>query len=149
MRSKLSFLIVLLILAVSCENNKPSEDAAMVEDAQVLSSELPEGFHDFYDQFHSDSVFQMEHIVFPLKGAAVRKDSMETLSLDRVYEASAWKLHKPFKQDGGFDRNFTVMGDLVIEQMVDQMGLYTVERRWGRVDTTWSLIYYGTSEKTW
>jgi hypothetical protein len=136
-------------VAIRCDNNKTPSDVGIEDTTQVLSSELPEGFHDFYDQFHSDSVFQMEHIVFPLKGEMIKKDSMETLSLEKVYEASTWKLHKPFKQEGGFSRNFTVMGDLVIEQMVDNMGLYTVERRWGLVDTTWSLIYYGTSEKTW
>lgn len=145
MQYKISFLFLLFLAACSGKQ----EASEVTESSSVLSTELPAGFHDFYDAFHSDSTFQLNHIVFPLEGKMVRKDSMETIALDKEYLAEDWKLHKPFKADAGFNRNFTVMGNLVIEKMADNMGLYTVERRWGMVDSTWSLIYYGTEEKSW
>ncbi|WP_235291076.1 hypothetical protein [Portibacter lacus] len=137
--------IALVVFLGACREEK----TVQVEEEPVLSTELPQGFHDFYDQFHSDSNFQMQHIIFPLKGTATKKDSMETITLDKEYVAENWKLHKPFNADAGFNRSFTAMGDLVIEKMQDDMGLFTIERRWGKVDSTWSLIYYGTTEKTW
>jgi len=145
MQNKISIFILLLILGCT-SSEKP---ITIEETPSVLSSELPVGFHDFYDSFHSDSLFQLSHIVFPLQGQMTRRDSMETISIDKEYLEESWKLHKPFNSDAGYNRNFTVMGDLVIERMVDNMGLYTVERRWGKVDSTWSLIYYGTDEKSW
>ena len=145
MQNKISLLLIILLLGC----NNAEETSTELAQESVLSSELPSGFHGFYDDFHSDSLFQLNHIVFPLKGQMIRKDSMETISLEKEYLANDWKLHKPFQSDAGYNRNFTVMGDLVIEKMVDNMGLFTVERRWGKVDTTWSLIYYGTEEKSW
>ncbi len=147
MLKKYSLILVLFFLA-AC-NPKQEQGGPLESDVPVLSSELPEGFHDFYDKFHSDSIFQLDHIVFPLKGEVTRKDSMETLTVEKVYDRATWKLHRPFRSDSGFSRGFTVMGDLVMEEMSDQMALYTIQRRWGKVDSTWSLIYYGTQERSW
>ncbi|WP_235299076.1 DUF4348 domain-containing protein [Portibacter marinus] len=132
----------------SCNNSKPELQEEPVKESG-LQTELPDGFHDFYDQFHSDSSFQMSHIVFPLKGEMTSRDSMETLTLEKTYVSDSWKLHRPFNMDAGYSRSFTVLGDLVIEKIQDNMGLLTIERRWGKVDSTWSLIYYGTEEKNW
>ena len=142
--TRILFLFILVSL-ISCKD----ENTSMVEETSVLSTELPEGFHEFYDKFHSDSLFQLSHIVFPLKGEMVQKDSMEVLSIEKVYEQDNWKLHRPFNAEAGYNRSFTAMGNLVIEKMQDDMGLLTIERRWGKVDTTWSLIFYGTTERSW
>jgi hypothetical protein len=54
----------------SCKNDTHSHSGA----AQETSAQeaLPEGFADFYQQFHSDSLYQVEHIVFPIMRTALR-----------------------------------------------------------------------------
>jgi len=149
MLKKINRFLVIVLLFTACNT---AEDKVLEEDTSEsigLSTELPEGFHDFYDRFHSDSSFQVDRVVFPLKGEMTKRDSMETLTLEKVYTEKDWKLHLPFNTDAGYSRSFTVLGDLVIEKIQDNMGLLTIERRWGKVDTTWSLIYYGTEEKSW
>lgn len=145
MLRKYSWILIIIVIFQSCNESKESQES----EASPLSSELPDGFHNFYDTFHSDSTFQMSHIVFPLKGERTKIDTMEQVSFEVEHLEAEWKMHKPFAQDGGYNRNFQVMGDLVIENIVDNMGLLNIERRWGKVDTTWSLIFYGTTEKSW
>jgi hypothetical protein len=130
---------------VSCNNSGPdSEDVNMADQVS-----LPSDFRGFYDRFHSDSLFQISHIIFPLKGQRTMIDTMETLSLDLEYNLEDWKLHKPFVDNGSYERSFQFMGGLIMESMVDKMGLFTVERRWGKIDSSWNLIYYGTVERAW
>ncbi len=138
-------LIFLFLVLCSCNQNKISDSE------QVKGNELtlPNGFREFYEAFHSDSSYQMNHIIFPLKGVRTRKDSMESLSLDIEYIPEKWKLHKPYVNDGSYSRTFTLFGDIVIENLIDNMGLLNIERRWAKIDTSWNLIYYGSTEKAW
>lgn len=147
MLKKYSFwILVICITIVSCKSS--SEESSTVPEDEVVDVRLPEGFHKFYEDFHSDSIFQLEHIIFPLKGQVAIVDTMEATSVEKIYTKDGWKLHKPFVQDGSYQRNFVVLGDMVIESIGDNMGLYQVERRWAKMDSTWNLIYYGTLEKT-
>lgn len=145
MLKKISVIALILILLACSERKTDAEEI----NERGLSTELPDGFHDFYDRFHTDSAFQLDRIVFPLSGQLITKDSMETIAVEKTYTKEGWKLHRPFAVDNGYNRSFTVLGNLVIEKIQDNMGLLTVERRWGQVDTTWSLIYYGMEEKSW
>ncbi len=140
-------LIIILLSLFSCKSEN-SEDVN-AETAQEQKVQLPAGFHDFYDEFHIDSVFQMAHVAFPLKGRITKIDSIQEMNIDMEYEAADWKLHRPFVQDGSYNRSFAVLGDMVIENISDNMGLLNIERRWAKLDSVYNLIYYGTTEKSW
>ena len=76
-------------------------------------------------------------------------DTMSQTSIDVEYFPENWKLHIPFVQDAGYNRSFTVLGDLVIENINDNLGLLNIERRWGIIDKDWNLIYYSQTQKAW
>ena len=146
MLKKYSFIaFIFLSIACSSDNEKVKQE----DKIQPIKSELPDGFSDFYEQFHSDSAFQLSHVIFPLKGVNTMIDTMSQTSIDVEYLPENWKLHIPFVHDAGYNRSFTVLGDLVIESINDNMGLLNIERRWGIIDKDWNLIYYSQTQKTW
>src|SRR5690625_7123694 len=64
----LSFLISLALGSCQSDEKKDvSISSEMVEDT-------PPDFQDFYIQFHTDSGYQMEHILFPLDGTPARSE---------------------------------------------------------------------------
>lgn len=117
------------LFLASC--NKPNPEVS--NDAEVSSS-LPEDFYEFYDQFHSDSVFQMSHIIFPIKGDPS----------DPIINQDEWILHKPFdSMNGTFERDFRILGSkIVAEYIYEQTGNFAMERRFGKLSDGWNLIYY-------
>ena len=50
-----------LISFMACKKEKPVMPSPE-------GTSLPDDFQTFYDKFHTDSVFQMSHIIFPLQG---------------------------------------------------------------------------------
>ena len=141
MQKNLKYLLILIMVSFACQS-KPTQ-------TEEVAAVLPEHFKRFYEDFHSDSIFQMAHIHFPLKAQQSYRDSSSILTIDTIYTEQTWTLHKPFIQDSGFEREFRVLGDLVTEITKDNMGLLSIERRWGVLDSSWYLIYYHTTRNQW
>lgn len=113
------------------------DQPAQSTDVQVDPVKLPSHFKMFYDQYHSDSTFQVEHTIWPL-----RRITDDTTSL-ADWTPETWKLHQPFNDMGGtFERTFTMTDRLILELIVDVTGNYSMERRFQKADDTWRLIYY-------
>ena len=94
----------------------------------------------FYDRFHSDSAYQMEHIIFPLAGVPAY-DSLRTE--DWSWEKEQWVLHRTFDDRGGtFRRNWYNVNSVIIEKISDSSDRFTMERRWVKMGGEWQLIYY-------
>jgi len=123
-----TLILFLMILCISCHSEKqgkPSYDELVIE--------IPEDFLKFYNSFHSDSLFQMAHIIFPLEASS---DSTKWLKAD-------WRLHKPFdSQSGEFTRQFDNLGGIIVELMQDQTKTVTIERRFSKMGEEYQLIYY-------
>ena len=138
MLSKLNTLILLvlfLFIFVSCK-----EQTTKKEDGIILH--LPDGFVDFYEKFHSDSLFQLEHIVFPLSGRLKEGGEVD------YWMSNDWIMHKEF--DTGFsnyDREYAVFNEIVIENITDSFGAFSMERRFAKVLDGWQLIYYNVVYK--
>ena len=117
-----------------------NQGTSATADSQVqFQQSLPDDFHDFYNQFHTDSVYQLEHIIFPLKGFGKIIDEWEAQDLH--WQKEGWKIHKPFdSQDGAFERVFTNVGGMVTEMISN--GLFTMEKRYAKLGGEWHLIYY-------
>lgn len=102
-----------------------------------------EDFKAFYEKFGKDSLFQLEHTVFPLEGMKRPLDSLDVPDPSFRWQRTGWIVHKTYDDmDGTFSREFIDMGGLVIERISDESGRYTMERRFGKLSDGWNLIYY-------
>lgn len=133
---KLLFFTTLLLCIIACTSNQ----SRIPEKAEEESFLFSEEFENFYDKFHSDAFYQLEHISFPLEGNSYTEDSEVEMT---KWTKSNWKIHKPFDDLGGtFQRSFSSFGDIVTEVISDQNKISSMERRFAKVQGEWNLIYY-------
>lgn len=139
---------MLVLAAISCAflfYNKIKVDqpeSNTTDEFTHSENSLPKDFHSFYDRFHTDSVYQMNHISFPLTGVVQEGDSLRTL-VAKQWIKTDWKLHKPFDNYGGtYERTFTNNGTIISETILGNGGMFTVEKRYSKLSGEWFLIYY-------
>lgn len=101
-------------------------------------------FEAFYTKFHQDSLYQIEHITFPLEGLPANADSAALNNDNFRWQKEDWEMHKPFdSKNGEFEIQFTSFGeDLIIEKVMHKSGRYGMLRRFARISGEWHLIYY-------
>ena len=105
---------------------------------------LPEDFVTFYEQFHKDEEFQLQHIIFPLKGLPGAADA-ETIEKNNFYwQGDDWKMHHELvNPDNMFTQSFLMIDDKLIIDRIDLEGQgMGMERRFAKLDDDWYLIYY-------
>lgn len=133
-------LFFALICFLACGNRSTQPTPVQ---APPLPTSLPADFNAFYEQFHTDSTFQMAHIQWPLPGIT-SNDSLRQPSFR--FEPQDWSIHRRFDPEtSGYRSEFTPLSqDMIIERISDTQGRYGLERRWLRNSTTeeWELIYY-------
>ena len=134
-------LIIVFFFLRKFQNKANNLSEIQVEDI-AYEATLPEDFHKFYDKFHTDSIFQLERTVFPLKGMAKASDST-MVAEEIMWQKVNWKRHKPFNdQNGTFERVFTNIGGIISEQISANKGLFSLEKRYAKLNGGWHLIYY-------
>ncbi len=108
--------------------------------------QLPADFDKFYEKFHSDSLYQLAHIQFPLDGLPLNVDSLTQANDDYSWSAENWIMHHdPIGEDPNIMRTFSFspLGDnIIIEQVVDKSNGFGTERRFYKQGDEWILIYY-------
>ena len=139
----LSIILLVFTLNESC---KSKDNATKIDPAaEVVIDTLPDDFVKFYDKFHTDSAFQMAHIIFPLAGLPSSTGDGDTMSTTRYFwQRADWKIHRHFTDPGhNFDHWYEVVNDRVIEHWMQMKGtnLY-MWRRFARLEDGWYLIYY-------
>ena len=126
-------LILLSLLLFSCKEKV----------AEIPKTEIPEDFVEFYNKFHTDTLFQVEHIHFPLEGMPALAPGSDLEGFSFWWERVGWKMHKPFDDNGGtFTRTFSNFAGIITEQISDNSGQFTMMRRFSKMDGEWTLIYY-------
>ena len=120
------------------------KDKSSVDDSMdVVTVEIPEDFLTFYNQFHTDTLFQVEHINFPLAGLPSLDPQEDISGTTFWWERDGWKYHRPFNDmDGTYSRTFTNFQDIITETIKDQSGQFTMVRRFTRSGDSWRLIFY-------
>jgi hypothetical protein len=106
------------------------------------------GFEAFYQRFHADSIFQMDHILFPLPGvpAMVLDGDLDTTY---YWQEGEWLMHHDFDAEAlGYTRQWRNMGSIVEEEICDLQG-NCLERRFMRDGDAWQLIFYKGMNKTY
>ncbi len=128
---KYYLLILTLIFICSCNNTSAPNTTE-----QVI--EIPEAFVSFYEKFHSDSIYQLNHIVFPLK----KKSDLSR------WLKSEWKLHRPFDdQNGSYLREFDNFNGIIIETIREKNNMFLIQRRFAPSEDSYNLIYYTLDNK--
>ena len=139
-------LFSLSILSVSCKNNPAG---AMQKAAEM--ADLPKDFLAFYQQFHTDSSYQMAHIEWPLKGEkSVPNESGDKKRVLATWEPETWEmLHLPDMTDAGLKRSFETISDvLIIEKLQYPMVNYGMERQFFKEENgAWKMIYYAEMQE--
>lgn len=129
MKQFIILMICLSVVFLSCK----SEQSNAVNSQQAIEEDIPSEFLQFYMKFHSDSLFQMEHIRFPIDK---KVDGNK-------WTSDEWILHKPFSDhDGQYIQTFKNFGGIIIEYVTDGAGYYTMEKRYIRSDGEYHLMYY-------
>lgn len=142
MLSKSKFLIILFLLLFSnCKQNQEAEIDAQGEQTEYeLTNTLPDDFLKFHERFQADSLYQMAHIVFPMKGNIYDENNQASIT---SWIPENWVIHKPFDiTDETFVRSFTVFGGIISEKIGDTKGIITMERRFAKFQDEWHLIFY-------
>jgi hypothetical protein len=105
-----------------------------------VSSDHLESFETFNIRFHSDSVFQISRINFPLEGKLV--DGFEKQN----WNSENWKLMKTPVTDkislSGYKHSLRKTDEEVIEKFwIDNSG-FKVERKFKRINGKWFLVFH-------
>jgi hypothetical protein len=131
--------LLLLPLFFACKNEQKASDADIAE-----APELPAGFSDFYQQFHSDSLYQVAHIVFPLEGLPNNADSATVASKTFRWTPENWLMQKQFDfQVSEYKREIVPLTEsIVMERILHKSGQFGMVRRFAIVGGEWHLIYY-------
>lgn len=144
--------IVLFMGIVSCRQVKKDETGVNAKEANEISDHsefaaLPSDFREFYTMFHSDSTFQMEHIVFPVKGIPDRADPDDVADGDFYFTADQWILHKTFDLKANDISYINMNGMIIEERIVEKLYGLMIIRRFAKTSGGWQLIYYAGLNK--
>lgn len=119
---------------------KRNIETSQVEPVQepLKEQKLSSDFKSFYEQFQSDSVFQLSHIAFPLERISDKEINDLT-----PWTRETWKVHRPFNDmNGAFERSFVTTSGIVNEYIIDLTGEFTMNRRFAKLSDGWNLIHY-------
>ncbi len=136
----MKYLLPIFILFFLACKNETKNDTADSGD----SMQLPEGFSSFYQRFHADSLFQMEHITFPLQGLPDNTDR-ETIDAGTFrWQKEDWNMMHPIDfQMSDYKRDLIPLTDeMVIERIIHKNGQLGMVRRYAIISSEWHLIYY-------
>jgi len=139
----MKYLPLFFLLAFfACKNQNQAPAAAGTTDGQTPA--LPDGFADFYQKFHSDSMFQVEHIVFPLEGLPNNADSTTVADKTFRWTPETWRMQRQFDfQVSEYKREIVPLTEtLVMERILHNSGQFGMVRRFAIIGGEWHLIYY-------
>lgn len=109
--------------------------------SKEVESSIPASFVKFYDDFHKDSIYQIEHIIFPLDGKPQMMDSMIN---NYQWQKSDWAMHNDMTtEQSEFSQSFEIVDPTIIEEyIIHQTAGFGIFRRFSLIGGEWYLIYY-------
>jgi len=137
MRLTLLFTIILLVFGCKSQN---SDSVAEEENTSSLSG-VPD-FDKFYYRFHIDTIFQLEHISFPLEGMPSHYGDLDIDIETYKWQKEDWTHHNLITSKE-FESNFQVLDEtLITEFIIHEKGTMGMKRRFSKSEDGWFLIYY-------
>lgn len=117
---------------------------------QIAAKEpIPGDFFVFYTKFHEDSLYQMEHINFPLEGIPEYADSTVLAQDNFRWEKDKWRMHRIMdSRKETFQEDLILVSDgLVFEFVPTGDKKLWIERRFLKSNGEWRMIYYSGLNK--
>ncbi|MDQ3140688.1 MAG: hypothetical protein M3Q56_00410 [Bacteroidota bacterium] len=149
---KISLLFFVLSVN-SCTTNKTekvtSPEKIEVSESPIEFESLPLEFREFYTTFHKDSVYQMEHIVFPLEGLPDQADP-DFIGEEKYYfTKDQWILQTTsFLNQNNYRVEYKNLSNIIIEEKIIDTALdIMLFRRFAKTADGWRLIYYAGMNK--
>ncbi len=138
-RLLISFLALLGLMCQSIEKPPRASDRG-----EGTEEALPDDFVAFYQKFHDDSIFQIQHIQFPLAGLPPNADTLSISPESFRWQKESWKPHQPLMSNlQGYEQSFHKFDEgIIIERILQTTTGLGMERRFAKFDTSWILIYY-------
>lgn len=139
MKKVLAFALGLTLVFAACKRN----DGPGEGQANNASGDFSD-FEAFYNRFMTDSIYQMEHIIFPLEGIPDHADSTKIRGTSFRWTKEGWVMHRKFDPaNSGYKVEFIPFGnDLMVENITHHSGQYGMMRRFAKLNNEWQLIYY-------
>jgi Domain of unknown function (DUF4348) len=140
---RFSLICVLFCCFLACkQKNQPANRSASSETGNSAEELLPADFTTFYDRFHTDSAFQMEHIVFPVDGVATVQEGDMIKRIAIKHTAQNWLMHRPV-EGTDYVKSYQLLGDKLVEEVIRYSAAdYGMKRRFAKMSGEWYLIYY-------
>ena len=124
--------VAVVILMTSCKSSKSNSTKDFVNKSSI------ENFDEFYNRFHTDSLFQMSRIKFPLKGVKVDWEGEKKWSEEnwitmktKIYDVDTSQFKTEYKKT---DESFT-------EKFGIEDSGYFSEYRFNLIHKKWYLVY--------
>ena len=138
-------LFVLLTALIQCKTEGNNTSDTTGSSREQAKNELPRDFLDFYDKFHADSAYQVDHITWPLRGIPRIKDqSIEDLE-NFHWKKENWELHqKPHFNNKDYVVKFDLsVPNIITEHIIMNKSNLRMMRRFARSNKgEWFLIFY-------
>ena len=127
---------------VSCTEQKTDMETG-------TSTTLPDGFIEFYTQFHNDTAFQFAHISFPIPERTESSGETGDTSVITQWTRDNWLIHRPLPEDGNFEQSFDILTpELLVETIRQPDQGFALQRRWALTAEGWKLVYYKVASVT-
>lgn len=134
-------ILVLTLIQTGCQNK---QQAALLADRNAKT----EDFDAFYDRFHSDSVFQMTRVKFPLGGGLIEGGSSDDVGDGTPITKDNYQLLK-FKiydvDTAIFKTSYSKSKDSFIEKAWIEDSGFSCEFRFKLIGKKWFLVYAQTT----
>jgi hypothetical protein len=133
-----TLMIISLCILASCQSKKeePSKELDF-KDKLIVTDE---NFDAFNERFHSDSVFQISRIDFPIEGISVSGFDKHN------WTKTNWEFLKiPVSEKTNiedYEHSLVKTDSLITERFWIENSGFEVERQFKRINGKWFLIYY-------
>ncbi|NOT37644.1 MAG: hypothetical protein HOP11_09745 [Saprospiraceae bacterium] len=110
---------------------------------------LPDDFKEFYKKFHSDSLFQMSCIFFPLEGLPDNADPDFIGTEKYFFSPDQWIFQNVLPvENETYATSYSCISNMLIEETVQDKKLdLKLIRRFAKTGGGWRLIYYAGMNK--
>lgn len=134
-------VVLILLLFLSCNNQKTTHintNPISSNDSLSLDGKVISDFDTFYSNFIADSVFQIDHIKFPLEGGISYCDSMQILTKLNWRFLNDALVKKEISSDSIKISSFPDHVD--IEKLRPEIGVL-IELKFRKIEGAWYLVY--------
>ena len=144
----LSLIFATITLLPACQNQP--QTGSQPDTVMQTTVQLPQDFLDFYEKFHRDSQYQVEHVVWPLQGdTSEQVDSTHYKKVDAQWQPESWHIQRLAYNPNDYNRDVQMLGDvLIIERISAKAANFGIERRFAKQsEGEWALIYYSDMQE--